>query len=179
MADFFNSLQETILSHQKAPTIVNEESKFVVVTYWWGAGNANANIARPCMMYYEDFITKIKKLVHHHFGSMTENERIVTDDINALLRISPDFVQKTAAFVKLLDAKTKEFYDMIYIDVGTDHLNKNPAAQLVETKKRLMAMVATNETTANIADSFPESEAAMEAASAAIVGFPGGVSLFI
>lgn len=30
------------------PTIVNPESKFVVVTYWWGRGNKNMNTARPC-----------------------------------------------------------------------------------------------------------------------------------
>lgn len=40
------------------PTIVNEKSNFVVVTYWWGRGNLNANTARPCVAFYEDFINK-------------------------------------------------------------------------------------------------------------------------
>ena len=30
-----------------------EYSNFVVVTYWWGAPNQNANIARPCILFYE------------------------------------------------------------------------------------------------------------------------------
>lgn len=35
-------------SHSLKPTIVNAESKFVVVTYWWGRGNLNKNTQRPC-----------------------------------------------------------------------------------------------------------------------------------
>lgn len=30
------------------PVINDHESKFVVVTYWWGRGNLNKNIQRPC-----------------------------------------------------------------------------------------------------------------------------------
>ena len=37
--------------------IINPESNFVVVTYWWGRGRDNANIARPCMAYYESVIS--------------------------------------------------------------------------------------------------------------------------
>lgn len=42
--DFFSKAS----SHVLKPTIVNEESKFVVVTYWWGRGNLNKNTQRPC-----------------------------------------------------------------------------------------------------------------------------------
>ncbi len=30
------------------PTIINPDSKFVVVTYWWGRGNINKNTGVPC-----------------------------------------------------------------------------------------------------------------------------------
>ena len=30
------------------PTIINKNSNFVVVTYWWGRGNLNKNTQRPC-----------------------------------------------------------------------------------------------------------------------------------
>jgi hypothetical protein len=30
------------------PTLVNIDSRFVVVTYWWGKGNLNKNTQRPC-----------------------------------------------------------------------------------------------------------------------------------
>ena len=42
--DFFTRAK----SHSLKPTIVNEDSNFVVVTYWWGRGNLNKNTQRPC-----------------------------------------------------------------------------------------------------------------------------------
>ncbi len=39
-----------------SPVIVNEASKFVVVTYWWGNENKNKNYARPCPVFYEDLL---------------------------------------------------------------------------------------------------------------------------
>ena len=42
--EFFNRAK----SHNLKPTIVNAESKFVVITYWWGRGNLNKNTQRPC-----------------------------------------------------------------------------------------------------------------------------------
>jgi hypothetical protein len=35
-------------SHTLKPVIINEESNFVVITYWWGRGNLNKNTQRPC-----------------------------------------------------------------------------------------------------------------------------------
>lgn len=35
-------------AHKLAPTIINESSNFVVITYWWGRGNLNKNTQRPC-----------------------------------------------------------------------------------------------------------------------------------
>jgi len=35
-------------SHSLTPTIVNKDSNFVVVTYWWGRGILNRNTQRPC-----------------------------------------------------------------------------------------------------------------------------------
>jgi hypothetical protein len=35
-------------SHSLKPVIINEESNFVVITYWWGRGNLNKNTQRPC-----------------------------------------------------------------------------------------------------------------------------------
>jgi hypothetical protein len=35
-------------SHKLTPTIINENSNFVVITYWWGRGNLNKNTQRPC-----------------------------------------------------------------------------------------------------------------------------------
>ena len=39
----------------------NPSSNFVVVTYWWGRGNLNRNVARPCTSFYEDYLKQINK----------------------------------------------------------------------------------------------------------------------
>ena len=44
MNDFFDKAAAHVLS----PTIVNADSNFVVITYWWGRGNLNKNTQRPC-----------------------------------------------------------------------------------------------------------------------------------
>ena len=60
-------LDQIINNTNKHPTIVNKDSSFIVITYWWGSNNQNQNIARPCLFFYEDFVNKIiKKTV---FGS--------------------------------------------------------------------------------------------------------------
>ena len=44
------------ISHELKPTIVNKDSNFVVVTYWWGRGNLNKNTIRPCPEDYDDIV---------------------------------------------------------------------------------------------------------------------------
>jgi hypothetical protein len=44
------SVEEIVENHKSTmkPVIVNPESNFVVVTYWWGKGNLNRNTSKPC-----------------------------------------------------------------------------------------------------------------------------------
>ena len=56
--NLFARLATIVNSATAPPTIVNEESRFVVVTYWWGRGNLNPNVARPCLIFYEDLLMK-------------------------------------------------------------------------------------------------------------------------
>jgi hypothetical protein len=44
-------LKGIIAATKAEPKIVNDASKFVVVTYWWGSGNLNNNTARPCISF--------------------------------------------------------------------------------------------------------------------------------
>lgn len=52
-------LENIIASVPMKPNMnVNPNSKFVVVTYWWGRGNLNRNTQRPCP---EDIVDEIKE----------------------------------------------------------------------------------------------------------------------
>ena len=63
ISDIYKKLFDIVPSENKQPTIINPDSNFVVVTYWWGAPNQNANIARPCILFYEDCIKDLIKSV--------------------------------------------------------------------------------------------------------------------
>ena len=60
------SLHEVISATEIGPevilNIVNPESNFVVVTYWWGRDNLNGNTARPCISFYEDLFKRVVKV---------------------------------------------------------------------------------------------------------------------
>ena len=140
MSGFFDQLQTTIESKPHPPTIVNEESKFVVVTYWWGRGRANANIARPCMMFYEDFIDGVKKITMEFIRKLITNPKIINKD--------DDFVAQTMSSLLTihsapLDKKmiefAKNYYYMIHTDVGTIDI-KPEAARMAATQARLLEM---------------------------------------
>jgi len=45
ISDFFDKAS----AHSLNPTIINSDSNFVVVTYWWGRGNLNKNTQLPCI----------------------------------------------------------------------------------------------------------------------------------
>ena len=55
---------------------INPNSNFVVVTYWWGRGNDNRNMARPCADFYEDYIKKVNKFMVNFIYSSVENVKI-------------------------------------------------------------------------------------------------------
>lgn len=54
----FVRIKEIIDAKSMIPKIVNEESKFVIITYWWGNENLNYNTARPCTIFFEGLIFK-------------------------------------------------------------------------------------------------------------------------
>ena len=88
--DINNELLNIINRTTKQPTILNESSNFVVVTYWWGKGNFNQNTARPCIGFYEDVIKKATKylldLINtaiHQYTAKMEKSEIITRIFNS------------------------------------------------------------------------------------------------
>lgn len=90
-------LEEIITRKEIRPTIVNERSKFVVVTYWWGRGNLNKNTSRPCQEFYERLLMKPFEVASY---LDTDPDRIPTKfDWLKFIASAPgmaDFYEKTA-----------------------------------------------------------------------------------
>ncbi len=58
VAEQFAQVARIVDATVGAPTIINPESRFVVVTYWWGRGRQNFNTARPCGEFHESLLMK-------------------------------------------------------------------------------------------------------------------------
>lgn len=93
------------------PTIVNNDSKFVVVTYWWGRGNLNANIARPCISYYEEMIQKGLKSVIN-FVTLIYKQK--PTELNKLIIKSIDTIKIYKPYISFLKKASNSYIDMLY-----------------------------------------------------------------
>jgi hypothetical protein len=58
--DLHDRVADIINSNNEKPTIVNPNSNFVIITYWWGRGNINRNTSRPCPTEENPLIIPLK-----------------------------------------------------------------------------------------------------------------------
>lgn len=134
-------LKNIIDMSNKEPTIVNSNSKFVVVTYWWGRGNLNNNTARPCVYFYETFIDKIIKYVINFFISLfTQQKQITISNPEEVLDNFTEHIKKIKTFNELIERITKEYYDTLFTDIGLidnkDPKRFNKAVQIILEMKK-------------------------------------------
>ena len=91
---------------------VNKKSNFVMCTYWWGSGNQNNNIARPCIDFYESFVDYIVKIIISIFTTLDDKSY---DKITGAEIIKLSNVKK---FVKNM---SKKYIAMIYENFGVEN----------------------------------------------------------
>jgi len=89
-------LKALIDSKPMTPTIVNPDSTFVVVTYWWGQGNDNKNTQIPCISELQDeYVESLEEeLLEENqaedFPELEELKTIFTNAKNALTQNPTD-----------------------------------------------------------------------------------------
>ena len=105
------SLKEIVYSANEAPTIVNDDSKFVVVSYYWGHDNLNSNLSRPCVSFYEDVLTKMQDIIINNVLKI-KNPSIINS-----LEFS-DMMSNLPAMKNLINRKAKSYMGMINEDLG-------------------------------------------------------------
>ena len=140
-------LDQLVSDQKKDPTIVNPDSKFVVVTYWWGRGNDNQNIARPCVSFYENFATQISKYTQNYLKFMysKETRKMVnmSKSLNTpalIVQNMPKHVSSLRSFVNMIKYFSKVYIDGLYTDINLLD-NKDPdrftkATKIIEQMKR-------------------------------------------
>ena len=106
MADTFGRIREIIGRTSAAPTIVNENSKFVIVTYWWGRGRLNYNTARPCTQFIEILVSQAIKM---YSRSSVEPDVVNNPAITPAKHWNLAVKMVTGEYKKMLKGYTKEF----------------------------------------------------------------------
>ena len=85
------NLKQIIANKSLNPVIINEESNFVIITYWWGNGNINYNTQKPCRDELISGQSLIKQPIK--FEEMIENWKKNCKNVkcNYLVQEYPEF----------------------------------------------------------------------------------------
>ena len=135
-----SQLVEIINNTIKTPTIINDTSNFVVVTYWWGRNNLNQNTARPCIAFYEDLIRKVIKFFIDMINTVTKDiqnkDAIPTIITNILKGYKED--KRTLPYIRLISKSATSYMNSIYeycnIDNRLTEQEKNEKALAILEK---------------------------------------------
>ena len=114
-------LDQLVFREKKQPTIVNPDSNFVVVTYWWGRGNLNQNIARPCVSFYENFATQITKFTLNYLSFMYNpktQQKVAMTDANSIAKYMPQHIMALNMFKTMIQYFAKIYTDGIFSDIN-------------------------------------------------------------
>jgi hypothetical protein len=119
----YSQLKSIIESTTKQPTIVNPDSNFVVVTYWWGRGNKNNNTSRPCVAFYESVLNHIIHLALETLNTASNNQT----QYQKLLQNIEIILPKINKYKQHISKKAQTYIDMVssYCNVDINSANRD------------------------------------------------------
>ncbi len=131
----YSQLKSIIEKTNKQPTIVNPESNFVVVTYWWGRGNKNNNTARPCVAFYESVANPIINLALETLNTVSKSPI----QYQKLLQNIDNVVPKIDNYKKHIARKAQVYMNMVAsycnVDINSSNRDANTLICLENYKK--------------------------------------------
>jgi len=130
-----DNLNNIINTKEIQPNIINEASRFVIVTYWWGSGRLNQNTSRPCISFFEKIVTQVQKLCIKTLGSST--------NINNVPKIYNNLEKAVTGlddFKRIINTAADAYNNMIFEHLGIlpreANKDENAAMQLEKLKQR-------------------------------------------
>ena len=106
------NLSDIINTKEIQPVIVNENSNFVVVTYWWGRDRQNQNTARPCISFFEGIINQVQNLCLKTLGTASDDI-----SIQQIFKNLEKIVSGLSSFKKIIDGNSNSYNQMIFDDL--------------------------------------------------------------
>jgi hypothetical protein len=130
-----DNLNNIINTKEIQPNIINEASRFVIVTYWCGSGRLNQNTSRPCISFFEKIITQVQKLCIKTLGSSA--------NINNVPKIYNNLEKAVTGlddFKRIINTAADAYNNMIFEHLGIlpreANKDENAAMQLEKLKQR-------------------------------------------
>jgi len=108
-----DNLRDIISKKEIQPTIINESSNFVVVTYWWGRSVNNQNTSRPCISFFEKILMQVKDLCIKTLG--TSSPQI---NIQQIYNRLENIILSLQSFTKIINNTSKSYNNMIFEQLG-------------------------------------------------------------
>jgi len=135
------NLSDIINTKEIHPVIVNENSNFVVVTYWWGRNRENQNTARPCISFFEGVINQIQNLCLKTLGTASNDI-----SIQQIFKNLEKIVFDLNSFKKIINGNSNSYNQMIFDDL---ELENNQPDSHNNALIKLEKMKTSNQTPAN------------------------------
>lgn len=88
-----NNIRYIINNNKHNPNIINADSKFVIITYWWGKNVENLNTARPYVSFYETIISVFIKAGIHILSNIYNKPKfnLIKTSNKLLLKLTTKF----------------------------------------------------------------------------------------
>lgn len=87
-------LKSIIENSEMEPVIINPDSEFVVVTYWWGRGNTNMNTQKPCQDEMEEGDQVEVSAIQYQEMIEDWKQSCIAANCNYLVQEYPEFAVK-------------------------------------------------------------------------------------
>ena len=129
------NLLDIINSKDIRPTINNEASRFVIVTYWWGSGRMNKNTSRPCISFFEKIVMQVQKLCIKALGSGSkiDDRKKIYNNLERAITGLDDFKR---IITNTADAYNNMIFEHLDILPNAANKDRDAAMQLEKLKQQ-------------------------------------------
>jgi hypothetical protein len=127
-----DNLREIISNKNIKPTINNDKSNFVVVTYWWGNNIKNQNTSRPCISFFEKLNNDVQNLCLKLLGTGRK-----TTDIQTIYKNLERSIVSIKAFEAIINKTATSYNEMIFeqLDIGLPGVSDRDTKSIMKLEK--------------------------------------------
>ena len=133
-----DNLKDIINTKEIQPSVINESSNFVVVTYWWGRSVNNQNTSRPCISFFEKILMQVKNLCIKTLGTSSPHL-----NIQQIYNRLENIIVSLKSFTTIIDNTAMSYNEMIFEQLGVLPSDANRDSAATEKLEKFKEMNKT------------------------------------